>query len=255
MSRRLAWLAGALALLAAGIVVLRPSDAGRGVGVDRPAHASTALPVAKPMAPRSRAETPPTSRPAPNADGEQPLPRELEDLVTALYELDGVRASAAAAALIERGDTRAIASLARVELRAAAGGGASVVHALGRLGAVAGDDERATAVDRLLEMMAEEKRRGAPESAGNLLQIYEALGDIADPRAAGPLEAELADATVGRAPKVVIVQALGHIGQHSSRAPLLRLRDRETEAGETDSFQEELRRELVAAIEVVLPAL
>src|SRR6185503_15570033 len=103
-----------------------------------------------------------------------------------------------------------------------AGGGASVVHALGRLGAIAGDDERATAVDRLLAMMTEEKRRGAPESAGNLLQIYEALGDIGDARAAGPLEDELLDDGIARAAKVVVVHALARIGQHRSRAPLLR---------------------------------
>ena len=67
---------------------------------------------------------------------------------------------------------------------------------------------RLPAVDRLLALLAAEKQRGAQESLGNMIQIYEALGDTGDARAIAPLERELLDASVPTAPKVVIVQSL-----------------------------------------------
>jgi hypothetical protein len=151
--------------------------------------------------------------------------------------------------LVERGATEAIVPLTKVDLSAAAGSGLSIIDALGKLAGVASDGDRARAVERLIAMLEEEKQRGARESAGNLIQIYEALGRTGDPAAAAPLEAELLDASVPRAPKVVIVASLVQLGQPSSIAALETALATETATAANDAFEEEIRLELVGAIE------
>jgi len=111
------------------------------------------------------------------------------------------------------------------------------------------------AVERLVAMLAEEKERSARESPGNLLQIYEALGHTRDPSAAPPLEAELLDPTVARAPKVVIVGALVAIGLPRSRAALETAHTQHMKAAAADAFEEEIRQELVGALEQALEGL
>ncbi len=176
-------------------------------------------------------------------------------LIDSLSSSDEVVVAEAANALVERRATEAIAPLARIDLTTAAGSGLSIIDALGRLGAVAGDDDKSVAVDRLLAMLAEEKARGARESPANLLQIYEALGQTKDPKAAPALEAELLDETVPRAPKVVIVGALVAIGQASSRGALEKAHAIESAARGADDFEEEIRVELVGAIAKALEVL
>lgn len=179
-------------------------------------------------------------------------PRGTKTLIANLTSKDDVVVAEAAGGLIARGATEAIEPLAKIDLPTAAGSGLSIIDALGKLSGLADADERKVAVDRLIEMLAEEKRRGAPESPGNLLQIYEALGETHDPRAATALEAELVDPTVPRAPKVVIVQSLVKLAEPSSHAVLETALATERAAKESDAFEEEIRLELVGAIEEAL---
>lgn len=182
-------------------------------------------------------------------------PEGTRTLIDNLTSQDDVVVAEATRALIARQATEAIAPLAAIRLEDAAGSGLSVIDALGKLGGVAEGDDRSSAVDRLLAMLREEKRRGARESPGNLLQIYEALGDTLDPRAAPALEAELLDASVPRAPKVVIVQALVDIGLASSKDAIrTALGEQSTQQG-SDAFEEEIRQELVATLEDALDRL
>lgn len=182
-------------------------------------------------------------------------PSGTRTLISSLTSEDEIVVAEAARALIARGATEAIDPLARIDLSRAAGSGLSVIDALGKLAAVASDADRGVAVDRLVAMLAEEKRRGARESAGNLIQIYEALGQTGDPRAAAPLEAELLDADVPRAPKVVIVASLVQLEQRSSRSALETALANESAAKGDDAFEEEVRVELVGAIEAALKVL
>ncbi len=181
--------------------------------------------------------------------------KSTDKLVASLSSTDSVVVAEAAKALIERRATNQIAALAKLDLTSAAGGGLSIIDALGKLGTIAGPDEKTIAVERLIAMLAEEKRRHAPESASNLIQIYEALGETRDPRAEKPLDAELLDASVGRAPKVVIVNALIAIGSSGSRDALTEARSKEATARPSDAFEEELRVELLAAIDKALAEL
>ncbi len=128
----------------------------------------------------------------------------------------------------------------------------SIIDAMGRLAAIAPPEQRTEAVDRLIALMHEEKVRGAQESQGNLLQIYEALGLSGDPRAVPPLEQELVDPTVKTAPKLVVVQALVALRSTSSRPLLERLASQLVTVPSTDSFEAELRRDLLAAIREAL---
>jgi len=179
-------------------------------------------------------------------------PAGTQALIASLASPDSVVVSEAARALVARRATEAIGPLAGIDLEKAAGSGLSIIDALGRLAGVAEEPDRSQAVDRLIAMLAEEKGRGARESPGNLIQIYEALGQTRDPRAAAPLEAELLDATVPRAPKVVIVASLVTLAQPSSHAALETQRGVERAAHESDAFEEEIRVELVDAIEAAL---
>jgi hypothetical protein len=176
-------------------------------------------------------------------------------LVAMMRSDDAVVVAEAAKALVLREDTDAIASLATIDLRNAGGAGLSVIEALGKLGGMADAEGKAAAVNRLLAMLAEAKQHDGPETPGHLLQIYEALGQTRDPRAAGPLESELADAEVGRAPKVVVVQALALIGEPRSRAAMLRLRAQELGTKLGDAFEAEVQRDLLVAIDAALAQL
>lgn len=178
-----------------------------------------------------------------------------DGLIAELTSKDEVAVAEAGVELIRRKATRAIPALARIELDAAAGSGLSIIDTLGRLGGQADGDLRTMAVDRLIELLAEEKRRGAPESEANLLQIYEALGRTRDPRAAPPLEAELLDASVGRAPKVVIVQSILWIGEERSLVALEEARRQQDALAPADAFDGELRTELLGAIDEAIQLL
>ncbi len=176
-------------------------------------------------------------------------PGATQVLIDNLTSQDEVLVAEATRALVGRRATEAIAPLADISLEKAAGSGLSVINALGKLGQVAEGADKSAAVDRLLAMLREEKRRGARESPGNLLQIYEALGDTQDPRAAPALEAELLDQSVQRAPKVVIVQALVDVGLPSSEAALVTAHREQSAQQGTDALEEEIRLELVQALE------
>jgi len=176
-------------------------------------------------------------------------------LIDNLTSSDEIVVAEATKALVARQATEAIAPLVGISLEKAAGSGLSVIDALGKLGGAAEGEEKSAAVDRLLQLLREEKRRRAPETPGNLLQIYEALGDTRDPKAAPALEAELLDASVPRAPKVVIVRALIDIGLASSKDALGAARVAETAQQGSDAFEEEIRQELVATLEEALETL
>lgn len=252
----------------------RPVAEGR---EDVASPAPTTAPRADRAGPDEPARRPPPRASAPAAEEEPPEldPRDVSDpalkavlaarddpsaeatetLIDNVSSPDPVVVAEAARALIARQATAAIAPLARIRLEEAAGSGLSVIDALGKLGGAAEGDEKTAAVDRLLSMLREEKRRGARESPGNLLQIYEALGDTGDPRAAPALEAELLDPSVPRAPKVVIVQALVEIGLPSSKEALGAAHAEQSAQRASDAFEEEIRQELVAKIEEALQAL
>jgi hypothetical protein len=176
-------------------------------------------------------------------------------LIDNLTSADEVLVAEAAKALIARKATEAIGPLAKISLEKAAGSGLSVIDALGKLGGAAEGGEKSAAVDRLLQMLREEKRRRARETPGNLLQIYEALGDTRDPQAVPALEAELLDPNVPRAAKVVVVQALVDIGLASSKAALGTEYAVQAAQKGADDFEEEIRQELVLTIEQALEAL
>jgi hypothetical protein len=201
---------------------------------------------AEPAAPTPNADAPEVA--AVLAAAADRSPGGTQALIASLTSSDEIVVAEATKALIDRRATEAITPLSRITLKSAAGSGLSIIDALGRLGGVASDADRSVAVDRLLAMLAEEKARGARESPGNLIQIYEALGHTRDPRAAPPLEAELLDERVPRAPKVVIVASLVQIGQESSRAALEKAHAQQSSEVGSDAFEEEIRVELVGAI-------
>jgi hypothetical protein len=172
-------------------------------------------------------------------------------LVAGLDSEDPIVVAEAANALVGRGAVDVLPVLVEEDVIARPKAAPSLIYAMGRLAAKAGPKERAAAVDRLLALMAEEKKRGAQESQGNLLQIYEALGDTGDARAIAPLERELLDASVATAPKVVVVQALVALRATQSRPTLEKLAAQLASSTKT-GFEAELEHDLLAVIREAL---
>ncbi len=179
-------------------------------------------------------------------------PGTIDVLVAALSSTDAVVVAEAANGLVARGALSALPALVEIDVAARPWAAPSVIYALGKIAANADAEDRATAVDRLLALLASEKTRASNEALANLLHIYEALGHTGDARAIGPLEAELVDARVATAPKVVIVQALVALGARQSRSTLERVRDELAPTVAGDDFEAMVRRDLLAAIREAL---
>jgi hypothetical protein len=178
-------------------------------------------------------------------------------LIENLKSDDMVVVAEAADALVARRATSAIGTLSTMDIHATDGIAPSVIHALGRLGKMADvdSDERQSAVDRLLALLDEEKRRDARDSGANLLHIYEALGATGDGRAAPALERELEDVHLGIAPKVVVVQALTRIGAPSTRAVVVQVRSSVAAIVGNDAYEAALRQDLLDAMDTALTTL
>lgn len=169
-------------------------------------------------------------------------------LLTGVESADAVVVAEATNALVARGAVAALPVLVEHDILGRPWAAPSVIDALGRLAAIAAPDQRAEVIDRLVALMHEEKHRGAVESQGNVIAIYEALGQTGDPRAIGPLEGELVDPTVPTAPKVAVVQALVALRATRSRDVLARVQAQLAAAPLADGLEAELQRDLLVAI-------
>lgn len=209
----------------------------------------------------SHDEAAPETAEAPSAEAEpaeapaKGARRSTDELIAELSSTDDIAVHEAADALAERKAVRAIARLAAIDITKGPRAAPSVIDALGRLAASADPTDKRAATDRLLALLAQERARDAPESAGNVLQLYQALGETGDPRAAAALEAELLDPKVTLAAKTVIVDALVTLKQPSSVAALRTLQ--QSLAGEVpnDKMEASILRELSAAVDRALAAL
>jgi len=109
-------------------------------------------------------------------------------LLSATESTDAIVVAEATNALVARGTVAALPILIESDVIRRPWAAPSIIDAMGRLAAIAPPEQRSEAVDRLVALMREEKVRGAQESQGNMIQIYEALGLTGDPKAVPPLE-------------------------------------------------------------------
>lgn len=274
MAARATLAIGAVAVAGLAALILarggsRPARTGAPTAQEAP-PAPAASPSA-PAAPAAPAAAPPRADQAPRpAAPDAAAPFTIDDLKLALADpsddgtarlIDGLASDdavvvgEAADGLVARRATGAIAALAAIDLDARPGVIPAVVDGLGKLGGVADGAARDAAVTRLLALLRTEKAKGPAAIPSTLLYVYEALGRTGDPRAAAPLTDELADAQVGAAAKVVVVEALVRLGASGSRAALTALRARLVAAPSADAFEAELERELIAAIDQALATL
>ena len=130
-----------------------------------------------------------------------------------------------------------------------------MIKALGELAGVAEPDDRELATDRLIALLAQEKAREAPDAPGNVLQIYEALGQTGDPRAATALEPELSDKTVPLAALTVVAGALANLQQPSSKAALVEARARVAALTFEDAFMSEVQKDVLASFDRAIASL
>lgn len=165
------------------------------------------------------------------------------DQTLVLDAADGLRARKA---------TVAIPKLARIDIVQNADAARTVIDALGHLGGIAHGADHATAVDRLLALLAQEKSRERRDAVGNVLQLYEALGDTADARAAMALEKELADPNVPLSALVVVTDALVKLRQPSSRSALESAKTRVTDLAVEGDFQRAVQQEVVARMSTAI---
>lgn len=262
--RRLLVLAGSVVVLISLAFYLRGPERAPAAGASRPPRPAAPTPVSRPSQPMAEPASVPSDL-DPNvaraAVREVSLAKaDLTEegtlaLVENLKSDDMVVVAEAADALVARRATSAIGALSAMDIHATDGIAPSVIHALGRLGKLADGDERRSAVDRLLALLDEEKRRDARDSTSNLLHIYEALGATGDSRAAPALERELEDVRVGIAPKVVVVQALARIGEPSTRPVIVRARSGIAATAGNDAYEAALRQDLLNAMATALTTL
>lgn len=179
-----------------------------------------------------------------------PRPAAVAGLAALLSSSDAAVLLETLDTLIARGDPSALPAVLRVDV-SVPGVAPSAVVAMGKLGAAATGAPRDAALRRLTEILNDEKKR---PNLGVLLHVYEAFGELADPRSVELLERELADDTVPRAGKHVVVLALGRIGERRSAPALVALRASLTTPA-ADPFDEAIRAELTRAIDDVLAAL
>ena len=179
-----------------------------------------------------------------------PRPAAVAGLAALLSSRDAAVLLETLDTLIARGDPSALPAVLRVDL-SVPGVAPSAVVAMGKLGAAATATARDAALRRLTEILNDEKKR---PDLGVLLHVYEALGELADPRSVELLERELADDTVPRAGKHLVVLALGRIGERRSAPALAALRA-SLATPAADPLEEAIRTELTRAIDDVLAAL
>ncbi|HEY4177857.1 MAG TPA: hypothetical protein VGM90_13515 [Kofleriaceae bacterium] len=262
--RRALYVAVAVAALAVFAVVLHSSRELQTVTTE-PVNAPTARPVPPsaateiPSAPIAQAKAAPTAATLTVDDvmaaQQSSEPGAVETMIDGLSSTDAVVVAESANGLVGRGALAALPVLEEIDVAARPWAAPSAIYAMGALAAKASPDQREETVDRLLALLASEKQRPATDALANLLQIYQALGQSGDPRAIGPLEAELADASVATAPKVVVVQALVALGARDSKPALVKLRDQLAPQAVGPDFEAELRRDLIAAISDALERL
>lgn len=182
-------------------------------------------------------------------------PGAVDTMIEGLGSTDAVVVAESANGLVGRGALSALPVLEEMDIASRPWAAPSAIYAMGALAAKASPDQRAETVDRLLALLASEKQRAATDALANLLQIYQALGQSGDARAIGPLVAELTDASVATAPKVVVVQALVALNARDSKPALEKLRDQLAPQAVGSDFEAELRRDLIAAISDALERL
>ncbi len=169
-----------------------------------------------------------------------------DDPYLVLDSADGLRARKA---------VEAIPALAAIDVAAQPDSARAVIQALGEIAGAADPDNRGIATDRLLSLLAQEKARRAPDAPGNVLQIYEALGYTADPRAADALERELSDPTVPLAALTVVADALARLHQASSMQPLVQARARVAALTFADAFMAEVQKDVLSSLDKAIAAL
>lgn len=182
------------------------------------------------------------------ADAGPPTP---EALLAALDSSNPFEAVDAADELAERKLTQAIPKLMATDLRKAPESAPAFIHALGALAGAVNGAERRNAADRLVTWLKQERSRNAAESPGNVLTIYEALGDAKEASSAAALERELLDPAVTGAEKSVIVASLVQI-HASSSAGALRTLLGTLQTPLSDEWEEDVRKELIATVEAAI---
>lgn len=181
--------------------------------------------------------------------------RSITALMDRLSSPDQTLVLDAADGLRARKATFAIPKLAAIDIVQNADAARTVIEAMGVLAGLATGPDHGTAVDRLLALLVQEKARDRRDAPGNVLQIYEALGDTADRRAADALEKELADDTVPLSALTVITASLVKLAQPSSKSALESAKTRVGNLSPDDDFQREVQQEVVQKMAAAIESL
>lgn len=181
--------------------------------------------------------------------------RSVDSLLARLDSTDPFVVLDAADGLRARRVTAAIPKLAAFDIVANTDAARTVIHSLGQLAGMASAPERAVATRRLGALLAQEKQRKAPEAVGNVLQIYEALGDAGDPSSAALLERELLDPDVPLSTLIEVIASLVRLHQPSSREALLAARPRIAALRFDDEFEREIQADVLMRLDAAISVL
>jgi hypothetical protein len=166
-------------------------------------------------------------------------------LVEALSSSDSEDRRAAIEALTLRKSTANLPKLIAMDLKDPYVS-PTLIAGIGKLGGLADAEGKQSALRRLQALLQEQKASKEPDAPGNVLQIIEALGDLAMQEAAAELEKESLDPSYPTAAQTLIVQSLEKLGFKSSLPALGKLKNHPVDPNE--ELGEELNRELREAV-------
>lgn len=245
-----------IALLACGIasVVFLAGSAERRRDLSRapsPATATTSERPTDPIVATSPAivATPPEASPLPSPRRPAP-PSSLADALATGTDFEKIAAIDAA---VNAGDRSALGTLEAVDLKDQPGAAPKIIHGLSALAAKSSSSDRKRAADTLSTWLKSETSREGRDAQGNVVNLVEALGEVGDPGSVDALADALDERRLGLPVETLAVQQLETLGDRRAESSVARFMDRlQGMAPSEDAFDEQLRREAIAAAQAFL---
>lgn len=242
-----------IALLACGIAsvvfVAGSTERRRDASHESPAPATTAegpkdtpLPASPTSAPGATALPPPSLRASATAS-----------LADALATGTDFQKIAAIDAAVNAGDRAALGTLEAVDLKDQPGVAPKIIHGLAALASKSSSSDREKAAATLSTWLKGETAREGRDADGNVVNLVEALGEIGDPGSVDALTDALDGHRLGLPVETLAVQQLETLGDRRAESSVARFMERlQSMAPSEDAFDEQLRREAIAAAQTFL---
>lgn len=199
--------------------------------------------------------SPPPAPFAPTPPPPRSAPTTATSLADALATGTDFEKIAAIDAAVDAGDRSALEVLGAVDLKEQPGVAPKIIHGLAALASKSSPRDRAKATGTLATWLKDETSRRGRDAEGNVVNLVEALGEAGDPGSVDALTDALDERRLGLPVETLAVQQLGSLGDRRAEGSVARLMARlQAMSPSEDAFDEQLRREAIAAAQTFLEA-